>query len=388
MPTDPATASTSAPAPARTQWRHLFEEVVTTGLCTGCGACVVACAFDRLEYDDAAFLPRHAGEGGPGRCERGDLRCGVCTRACPRFRDAGERIERARFGRLRRDDEPFGIVDEIVFARALDPAVRNRGQDGGAVSALLAWGLRTGQIDGAVTAGRSEGRPWDAAAALLTTEDEVLGAAGSRYTYAPAPLALGEAVDGGLVRVALVGTSCQASVTGAFQVGRLAKWHRRIAWTFGLLCSKTFTYEGLMQGWVHRDLGIAWDDIAKVNIKGKIIVTRSDGEESTISLREARAWTRAGCERCTDFAAEDADVSFGGIGATDGWTLTIVRTPLGRRILAGAVRDGVVETRPAAEDPAALALLAKMSQAQRGRAEPTQTVAEERGGGAAALTRG
>jgi coenzyme F420 hydrogenase subunit beta len=346
-----------APESLSPRWADLYEEVVAPGRCTGCGACVIACAYGELRYDDASFLPLQVGALGPDRCARDERTCGVCARACPRFRDTAARTNHALFGRDRTEDEPAGIVREIVFARATDPATRARAQDGGVVSALLAWGLRTGRIDGAVTAGRSTDRPWDAVPAVLASEAQVFAAAGSRYTFAPVLLALDGAVVRGLRSVALVGTSCQASATGAFEVNRLAKWRRRIAWTFGLLCSKTFTYEGLMQGRVHDELGIGWDEITKVNIKGKIIVSRAGGEDAAITLKEARPWTRPGCERCPDFAAEHGDLSFGGIGETDGWTLTIVRTPLGHEILESAVGQGVVERRPADGDGPALALL-------------------------------
>src|SRR5204863_8055832 len=34
------------------QWAELFDEVVTSGLCTGCAGCVVACPHDVRGYDD------------------------------------------------------------------------------------------------------------------------------------------------------------------------------------------------------------------------------------------------------------------------------------------------------------------------------------------------
>src|SRR2546421_7894816 len=75
--------------PEKLHWKHLFDEVVTTGLCTGCAGCVVACPHDVLGYKDTegVYKPFHLEEElGPGGCGHGERGCTSCTRACPRFR--------------------------------------------------------------------------------------------------------------------------------------------------------------------------------------------------------------------------------------------------------------------------------------------------------------
>ena len=82
-------------------------KVVTSGLCTGCSACVVVCPYDVLGYNDqdGVYRPFHVAEmGGTDNCTHGEKGCTLCTRACPRFRTWEPEIDTFLFGREREED--------------------------------------------------------------------------------------------------------------------------------------------------------------------------------------------------------------------------------------------------------------------------------------------
>ena len=371
MTVEDTRADAESDATSKTQWHELFHEVVQTGICTGCAACVMACPRDVLGYDHAtSYQPFNVEESTlADNCVFGEKGCDICTRACPRFRDWEVASDVALFGRERRADEPIGIYENLLLVRAVDPAVHAAGQDGGLVSALLIWGLETGLIDGALVSDSSPERTLDAVPALVTDREGVLRTAGSRYTYSANPLAMKQAEAQKLKSVALVGMSCQASINGTVNARGLNKYANRIAITIGLLCSKTFTYDGMYAGALVNEHGIPLDTINKVNIKGKFIVWHGEpgtgpdglGERVYIPLKSTHVHTRPGCTTCPDFAAEHADISTGGLGQGDGWTLTVVRTKRGVDWMHGLAEAGLIETRPAEEDPAAVNLMNKLA---------------------------
>ncbi len=354
----------------RFQWKELYDEVITTGLCTGCAGCVIACPHDVIGYkhEPGAYKPFHLeAELGEGDCGHGQNGCTSCTRACPRFRDWETAADEHLFGRTRHPDEMSGIYRDILLVRAADDAVYQNGQDGGLVSAILIWCLDNDIIDGALVSmldGDAAG--WKAVPGVATTRNEVLAASGSRYTYSANTIAYDQARERGLESLALVGMSCQTSVAPVMWHRKVGKVSKPIKLNIGLLCSKSFD-DALFDELFWTKYRLAKDDIVKMNIKGVFQVWMRNGDYHEIPLKECHAWTRDGCNHCPDFAAEHADISTGGIGNETDWTLTIVRTDLGRAIIDAMLTDGVIETRPGDDDPAAVALMRRLAKKSRER---------------------
>ncbi|MBI2709364.1 MAG: Coenzyme F420 hydrogenase/dehydrogenase, beta subunit C-terminal domain [Actinobacteria bacterium] len=352
------------------QWLELFDEVITSGLCTGCAACVVACPHDVIGYEHAegGYRPFHLeDELGPDDCIHGQKGCTSCTRACPRFRMWEPQADELLFGRTRTADEVSGVFSDVFLARASDAVIHEVGQDGGLVGAILLWALEHDVIDAALVSYlEGDGATWKAKPGVATTRDDIVASAGSRYTYSANTLAYDEAVAAGHERLALVGMSCQSSAPPVMKARKIGKVGRRFALNIGLLCSKTFD-DRIFEELFEAKYGIPRAAIKKVNIKGRFQIWTHDGEYHEVPLKECHAWTREGCNHCPDFAAEHADISTGGIGKFNDWTLTIVRTDAGREVIEGLRRDGWIETRPGDDDPDAIALMHKLAAKSRKR---------------------
>ena len=364
------TADSPAKAPRWTaQWKELYEEVINTGLCTGCAGCVVTCPHDVIgyEHEEGKYIPFHLEEElGLDNCIHGEKGCTTCTRACPRFRTWESAANNHLFGRDREDNEMSGIWRQLLLTRAADTEEHEKGQDGGFVSAMLIWLLKNDYIDGALVSGVEENDKWKAKPAVVTNREEVLATAGSRYTYCANPLALPEAKEKGLSRLALVGMGCQTSSPPVMWDRKAGKVSKPFLFTIGLLCSKTFD-DAIFPELFEAKYGLKKEDMVKMNIKGAFQIWMKDGSFHEIDLKECHGWTRTGCKTCPDFAAEHSDIATGGIGKDNDWTLTIVRTELGEEVINRMIADKVIIARPAQEDEVAMKLLRTLSIVSRRR---------------------
>ncbi|MEM3784077.1 MAG: Coenzyme F420 hydrogenase/dehydrogenase, beta subunit C-terminal domain [Candidatus Bathyarchaeia archaeon] len=326
----------------------IAKEVVETGKCVGCGACVLVCPFGCLEY--ISEKPTLIKE-----CKV----CGICAQACPQYEFPLPEIENFVFGRERKTEEAFGVHRRLASARATGNQILKVCQDGGAVTALLLSALKNGFIDGAIVAKSEQEKPLYPHPTLATTADEILQSAGTKYFYSPNILAIAEAIKQKKSSVAFVGTPCQIRAIRKMQLAGLKKYVAPLKFLIGLACSECFVYEGLMENHIRGKMGIDPKRVNKINIKGKMLITL-DSETVAIPLAEAKQYARKNCHYCNDFSSELADISVGGLGL-EGWTFIIIRTEKGEEPFSIAEKAGAITIRGVSEEPNALNLLVKLS---------------------------
>lgn len=327
----------------------LERDVVSPGICVGCATCVVVCPFNCLVYEDQQ--PKLA-----KKCEI----CGICPKTCPKYEWSWPEAEKFVFGRRRGKNEDFGIYRRLVLAKANDEKILKRCQDGGVVTALLSYALQNGVVEGVALSGLSADKAFHPEPKLAITPEQILENAGTRYSYSPNIFALQEGVKQKKKALAFVGTPCQIHAVRRLQMFPLKKYSSRLQFTVGLMCTESFTYDGLLEEHLKKSMGLNLNDIEKMNIKGKILVSLKSGDVRSVPLSSVKQYARESCHTCSDFSAELADISAGGLGLAS-WTFVIVRTERGEKVFEAAVEAGMLRTRAAEEEPFALTLLTKLS---------------------------
>ncbi len=280
--------------------------------------------------------------------EENCLECGICYLICPNIDVLDQDIKDAFCW-----EAPIGPFKRIVTARSTNTEILKLCTDGGVVTAILHCLLEKKAIDGSVVSKKTS--QFGREPMIATTYEEILDAAGSRFTgdggveelsifstYSPTMYAIKRIVNLDLIKIAVVGTPCQVHTLRKMQSLNVVPSHV-VKFVLGLFCSENFSFDYSKIKEVENVIGANLDDIEKLNIREDLIVELVNGEKKHIPLEKMEKFTRSACLACTDFTNEYADISFGGLGSPEGWTTIIIRTEAGERVYQEALRHGYIE---------------------------------------------
>jgi len=334
---------------------NLMSQIIRQGECSFCGACMAACPISIL-------WPVGEQPTMVGTCAL----CEICYYQCPNVEFSSNDVEYFLHGRTRKPDEPIGIYMQAFVGRASNSEIKNRAQDGGVVTALLAYALEHKLVDAAVVAGRDE--KWLARPRVATKYADLVQNAGTKYTPSPTLLGVRSAIEEyGKSKVGLVGTPCQIRAVRRIQTSPMGNKRLAQAMTLsiGLFCMESYKYDTLIENYMISK-GIDPSTLTKVGIKkGQFIATSGENEVLRVPLKDIDQFVRGSCHKCDDFTAEYADISVGGVGCPDGYSTVIARTQRGLDLLIAASKAGYLELRELKKEDKGFQKVVKMAQTKR-----------------------
>jgi coenzyme F420 hydrogenase subunit beta len=336
----------------------LKRDVVNKRICSLCGTCAAFC--DKIKISENE--PR------PVLVEEYDTICGICYAFCPRTFLPLPEIEKRLFGeeeRKRADGDVLGVYRGCYAVRSKKEDIIKRGQDGGAVTSLLAYALEEGTIDCAVIT--TSDNHWKPVTKVAKNYEELKKGAGTKYTIYPGVVGVKEAMEEGCADIGFVGMPCQIQglrkVLTAEQPYEVGK--EKIKLLIGLFCMENFTEELL--DFVKEKVSLDLEGVKKFDIKGKELVVYDEvGKVHAIELDEIKEYIGEGCSVCMDYTAELADISVGSVGSEDGWSTVFARTERGEEIVKGTVEKGYIEAKEIEEK--GLGLIRRLGERKRKKA--------------------
>ncbi|MEM2849083.1 MAG: Coenzyme F420 hydrogenase/dehydrogenase, beta subunit C-terminal domain [Candidatus Bathyarchaeia archaeon] len=341
---------------------QLAREVVKQEKCTFCGACISVCPVKAISVKD----------GWPtltGRC----VLCQLCYYQCPKTEPTLEELERGFFKNEEDIGNPLGFHKAIYTAESTDEKIKSKAANGGVATTLLKIALEEGWVDCATVAVADRLKGWMPEAKVAFTFQEVLEAAGSKYTYCPMVTALASAFYEYMRNsVAFVGTPCQVLSVRKMQLTSMG--HRKLGEVakiiVGLFCMENFDYNLISEFLPSR--GIKPEAVFKFDISGgKFNAYGEDGENLiSVGVKELEKYSRKGCMACSDLTARWADVSVGSIGSKPGFSTVIIRTDIGEEIFKRALELKAIRAEEISEQ--GLKSLIRVAKVKLDKAEKTR----------------
>lgn len=323
--------------------KELNDRVKHARLCTGCGACVNLCPYQRA-YEDKV-LPIFP-------C---DLDVGRCYAFCPRTPVDLEALRGLLFDPQDLTPE-VGAVKGFYITRSRNSKERSRAQHGGTVTALMSLALKEGIIDTAVMADRGESFLPEA----VTENDsrKVVMHGKSSFVVSPNVAEFNRLAKGSSEKIGAVATPCQALAYAKMRMKPIPERDNNIdklKLVVGLFCGWALSWERLMDLLTAKTelAAITGLDIPPSRYQAMHIYTTNGTIE--VPIDEVNRCIRGACHYCFDMTAEFSDISVGSARLSEGWeeargwNQVIVRTDLGMELVELARKKRRLEFREVPE---------------------------------------
>ncbi|MBP8676226.1 MAG: Coenzyme F420 hydrogenase/dehydrogenase, beta subunit C-terminal domain [Methanoculleus sp.] len=242
---------------------------------------------------------------------------------------------------------------DMFYAWAADAACQERGECGGAVTALLTHALRSGMVDAVLAVKRGQDI-YDAVPTLITDPEDMAETAGSLHcgTLLLSKL-LKKYLDGAEnMRIGITVKGCDAM--GLYELAKRNQVNLDNVLMIGVNCGGSVS-PVTARKMIREKFGVDPDDVVKEEIdKGQFIIQTKDGQHKGISMDELEDegyGRRSNCRRCKMKVPRQADLACGNwgvIGDKAGKaTFVEVCSEKGANLLDAAAKAGAVVTEPA-----------------------------------------
>ena len=242
---------------------------------------------------------------------------------------------------------------EVYLGASIDRQFAEGGENGGVVTALLAFALQEKLVDGVFAVKPGENR-YQGFPVYLTDPEEVVGCAGSYHFLTPSIAKnVKKYLDTHHERVAVVCKSCDARAL--IELAKINQIDLENVLMIGLNCSGTLAPVAHIEMLEAQQIDpylLEWEDIED----NKLILRFRDGEQRVFDLAELERvglGRRSNCLRCETPVPRMADLACGKWGleqGAGGTTVIEVCSEKGWQLLERAAATGIVELQRPSEE--------------------------------------
>lgn len=314
--------------------KELQADVLQKNLCAGCGACVSLCPYFKTHRGRTAAM---------FQCTR---ESGRCNAYCPKTGVDLDLLSATVFNGSYSGDA-IGNYKSVYISQKSGSAGDGNVQNGGTVSALMKFALKSGAVDSAVLTARKGAV---SVPEIVTDPEKVFSYASSKYSTSPVVAGFNKAAAEGYSKIGFVGTPCAVTAMAKIRSNPtgIADFSDRTGIVIGLFCTWALDTRGVENSLKDK---LDLESLRRVDIPPPPadVMTFSDTHRDVIlPLAEIRASIPAACSYCHDMTAEFADISVGALEleGEKNRNIIIVRTGRGEKLVNDAVSEGYLVTSP------------------------------------------